>query len=234
MTQPENVFNPVQTSLSQQVYDRLRLSLMAGRYAPGSRLNISRLAAEFGTSATPVREAVMQLVREKALELRTGHQPRVPVPEIAHYLQVRETRVPLERLAAELAAARISEADIDALDAHHMHYVQCEDCGDWVGALSANQSFHFLVYHAAGNPILKGVLENFWLIAGPFITNQYPAIRNARTNPHPHQLLTSALRRRAAAEAGDALVKDLVDGSHRVLAWLNANGRRADGTASED
>ena len=82
--------------------------LMTGQYEPGSRLNIRRLAATYNTSPTPVREAIVQLVREGALELRLGHQPRVPVLTIPQYINIRETRAPLERLAAELGAVHIT------------------------------------------------------------------------------------------------------------------------------
>lgn len=211
------------SSLSQQVYQHLRLGIMAGRFPPGTRLSISGLAEQFGTSPTPVREAVFQLVRERALELRPGHQPRVPILEIERYIETREVRAPLERLAAELAAARISQAELEELAALHRHYAECEDRQDWTGALAANQSFHFCVYGASGNPVLKSVLENFWLITGPFVTNQYPAILNSRINPHPHSMLIEALRRGDSSEAGDALVNDLRDGSHKVLEWLRQN-----------
>jgi len=74
-------------SLSEKIYGRLRLALMTGVYDSGARLNIRGLAAGYKTSPTPVREAVMQLVREGALELRLGHQPRVPVLTIPQYIQ---------------------------------------------------------------------------------------------------------------------------------------------------
>ena len=65
-------------SLSSKIYVKLRHALMTGRYEPGERLNIRQLALTFQTSPTPVREAVMQLCREGALELRPGHLLRVP------------------------------------------------------------------------------------------------------------------------------------------------------------
>ncbi|WP_442580343.1 GntR family transcriptional regulator [Mesorhizobium sp. ASY16-5R] len=220
---------PQRNSLSQQVYDHLRLGIMAGRFLPGTRLSISGLAEEFGTSPTPVREAIFQLVREHALELRPGHQPRVPALDIQHYVEVREVRAPLERLAAELAASRISQDEIDELAGLHRRYAECEDAQDWTEALAANQSFHFCIYRASGNETLRAVLENFWLVTGPFVANQYPAILNSRITPHPHNQLIDALRRRNAQEAGDALVNDLRDGSHQLLEWLR---RKEAGTSA--
>lgn len=214
-------------SLSQQVYQSLRLSLMSGGFEPGARLNITRLAERFGTSVTPVREAVFQLVREQALDLRPGHQPRVPVLGIDRYIHLRETRVPLERLATELAVARATGADTAALQGLHDRFVACEEADDWRGALAANQAFHFHIYRASGNPVLVGVIENLWLLAGPFTTNQYPGLRNARITPHPHDILIDAMARKAPAEAGDAIVNDLRDGSFRLLRQMTARREKS-------
>ena len=48
----------VRQSLSEQLYESLRLALMNGQYEPGHRLTIAGLAEEYGTSITPVREAI--------------------------------------------------------------------------------------------------------------------------------------------------------------------------------
>ncbi len=60
-------------SLSEKIYNRLRVALMTGAYESGARLNIRGLAASYETSPTPVREAIMQLVREGSrTEARTS------------------------------------------------------------------------------------------------------------------------------------------------------------------
>lgn len=210
-------------SLSEQVYRKLRASLMSGAFLPGARLNISKLAESFAVSVTPVREAVFQLVREQALELRPGHQPRVPVLEIQRYINLRETRAPLERLATELAVAHLTDADLETLHGLHDQFVTRENAEDWGGALAANRAFHFHVYTVSRNPVLIRVIENLWLIAGPFTANQYPGLRNAQISPHPHQILMEAIARKSAIEAGDAMVNDLRDGSFRLLRQMEAN-----------
>ena len=59
-------------NLSSRVYGQLREALMAGRFWPGQRLRIRELATAMDVSDTPVREAIMQLVREGGLEMRSG------------------------------------------------------------------------------------------------------------------------------------------------------------------
>jgi DNA-binding GntR family transcriptional regulator len=214
-------------SLSDRIYARLRVALMTGQYEPGSRLNIRGLAAAYSTSPTPVREAIFQLVREGALELRLGHQPRVPVLSIPQYINIRETRAPLERLAAELAAARISEEDIELLEGLHASFLQNEAREQWKDALAANQEFHFMIYRASDNNVLVRFIENLWLLAGPFVNNQYPIVRNAAAAVHPHVLIIDALRRRSPAETGELIVRDLREGSYNILQKLNSADKSA-------
>jgi DNA-binding GntR family transcriptional regulator len=214
------------TSLSEKIYVDLRLALMSGAYEPGARLNIRKLAAAHMTSATPVREAIMQLVREGALKLQLGHQPRVPVLTPPQYVKIRDTRAPLERLAAELASVHVTDEMLGRLAELHQAFGQAEQRESWKEALGANQEFHFTIYRASGNDVLVRVIENLWLLSGPFITNQYPAVRLGRSEAHPHVLIIDALRRQAPGEVGDLVVHDLRQGSFLILEHLRRDGGR--------
>ena len=55
-------------NLQEQLYQKIREGLLAGRFQPGERLKIRDLAAEWGTSPMPVRAALQRLVAEGALE----------------------------------------------------------------------------------------------------------------------------------------------------------------------
>jgi DNA-binding GntR family transcriptional regulator len=213
-------------SFAERIYAQLRLALMSGLYEPGSRLNIRHLAAAYQTSQTPVREAIIQLVADGALELKLGHQPKVPVLTIPGYLEIRETRVPLERLAAELAAANMARRDIAELQSHQSDFLRSEEEQDWKRALSANQSFHFAIYRKSNNGVLVRMIENLWLLAGPFVSNQYPLSKRLAFDIHPHEKIIDALKRRDAASAGEFVVSDLLDGSQRILDKIKSESRR--------
>ena len=60
---------------------RLRARVMHGQVAPGAALTLRGIAAEFGVSMTPAREAVRRLVAEGALKLSASG--RVSTPELA-------------------------------------------------------------------------------------------------------------------------------------------------------
>ena len=71
--------NPISNAnLSDQVYGSVRNALVEGRYEPGQRITIARLAKELGVSGTPVREAIFRLVTERALEMKAATEIRVP------------------------------------------------------------------------------------------------------------------------------------------------------------
>lgn len=204
-------------SLSVPIYQQLRFELMTGQHQPGAKLSIRKLAGLLNTSATPVREAVFQLIREGAIELKTGFQPRVPVLELKEYTRIRDTRVPLERVAGELAAVHITEGELAELVALHGQYAEAGRNGHWHAALIANQAFHFTIYRASKNPVLVRLIENLWLLAGPFVAQRFPLAFRDPSDIHPHRMIMDALRRRSPAEVGDHLVRDLREASERIM-----------------
>ncbi|UCE51848.1 MAG: GntR family transcriptional regulator, partial [Desulfobacterales bacterium] len=55
-------------ALSSQIYRALKDMIANYRFSPGSRLNIEKLAKEFGVSRTPIWEAVRRLEQEGLLK----------------------------------------------------------------------------------------------------------------------------------------------------------------------
>ena len=64
-------------SRTDRVYHQMRDRLMRGIFKPHQRLRISELSQAFGTSETPVREAIFQLIRDGAVEAKTHSYYRV-------------------------------------------------------------------------------------------------------------------------------------------------------------
>jgi DNA-binding GntR family transcriptional regulator len=62
---------------TDRVYRQMRDRLMRGNFMPHQRLRITELSQAFGTSETPVREAIFQLIRDGAVEAKTHSYFRV-------------------------------------------------------------------------------------------------------------------------------------------------------------
>ncbi|RWF25847.1 FCD domain-containing protein [Mesorhizobium sp.] len=94
---------------------------------------------------------------------------------------------------------------------HQREFLRAEDQQDWKKALSANQSFHFSIYRKSNNRVLVRVIENLWLLAGPFVSNQYPLTKQLIFDVHPHDRIIDALKRPDAVAAGELIVRDLLE-----------------------
>jgi DNA-binding GntR family transcriptional regulator len=217
----EYVPGPVaRDSLTSRVYADLRTGLLHGRFRPGQRLKIRELAAAMDVSETPVREAVMQLVREGGLEMRTGSAIRVTRLALADYLELRRIRILLEGLAAEAAARRATPAAIAALAAHHERLAKAEEDGDWPTALEANFRFHHGLWKLAAMPNLLGILEGIWLRNGPLVNLLYPDARPRYDGRHQHLNVLDGLAARRPAQVRKAVRDDLIEGGRALVQLL--------------
>lgn len=117
--------------LSNTVYNTLKSQLMQAQLLPLQRLKVRDLARSLGTSETPVREALIQLSREGAIEIKPRYYIRVRKLSADEYEEIRAMRLELEPMAAERALPHITEEDILQLEDLHNRLVAAEKCGDW-------------------------------------------------------------------------------------------------------
>lgn len=135
-------------NLNSVVYAALCDALMQGRFQPGDRLKIRDLAEQFGTSVTPIRDAVLRLANDEAITFRSPRDIRIAGLTEARYREIRSIRVRLEGLAAETAAQVATSADVLALEEILRQNEQAIADGDRLKGTQLNQAFHF---HAAAD-----------------------------------------------------------------------------------
>lgn len=97
------------------VYCKLLSRILVGDLPPGSALQENALAKEFGVSRTPIREALIRLEADGLV--RIVPKQGVYVTEITHqaYRNAFEVRYHMISIAGQLAAQRISDAEIEKL-----------------------------------------------------------------------------------------------------------------------
>lgn len=198
-------------SLTQQLYENIRLSLMNGQYEPGYRLTISGLAEEYGTSITPVREAIFQLVSERALEMRAATSVQVPHFDTEQLLEIQAIRIELEGRAAFEAAGRVTAKDLDNLRMIHGKFIAAA-ASDPSKASILNRDFHFAVLKLSGMPILEGVCATMWTLIGPFlrIFHKRMPVREISGDEHKHHELLDALAAGDRERSRRAMQDDIV------------------------
>lgn len=209
-------------SLTEQVYGRLRSALMRTELKPNQRLKVRDLAVQMGTSETPVREALFQLAREGAVEIKPRHYIRVRRASLADYLEIRDIRLAVEPLAAERALLHIGPDEIEALAAIHARLVAAEAARDWEVAHQANFDFHFGIYYRSAMPTLINVLESLWIRIGPLLSELYPNAPPTYADRHQHENMLAALRRRDAYALREAVRQDLLEGGRNLVRHMEA------------
>lgn len=196
-------------SLQDETYETLRQWLSLGRFVPGERLRIHALAQQLGVGAMPVRAALQRLAAESALVNVPNCGVVVPQLSRAQFDDVLRVRVMLEGEAAELGAERLTQDDIDALDALCKQMADALARGKPRQYLDANENFHLRLYRASGSPLLVELIETVWLQVGPVSNLLFDDAAFAATLNDAHEGLLRRLKRGDAAGVRRAIERDL-------------------------
>jgi DNA-binding GntR family transcriptional regulator len=141
--------------LHEQAAARLRLLIVRGDLAPGEPLLEADLSDALGISRTPLREALKRLASEGLVELRLNRSAIVAPLRVAELAELFEAVSAIERCAAELAATRMSERDIERLEALQQRIEWHHDRGELRDYFEVNQQIHGAIVGLAGNSVLK-------------------------------------------------------------------------------
>jgi DNA-binding GntR family transcriptional regulator len=205
--------DPGSDILREQVYQQIRTELMSGRFAPGQKLTIRGLAAEVGTSLTPVREALYRLSAEGAFDGQANRSVRVPVLTGEQIRELRDIRMAVEGLAVSRAAPRITAAELRDIRRVAARLKASRAKGDFGDDMANIFAFHQAVYRASGMPALTQMIETLWLRTGPYLRLLYPeyiaSVPERRGDWR--ERLCAALERHDAAAARDEIERDLND-----------------------
>jgi DNA-binding GntR family transcriptional regulator len=222
-----------ESSLSQRAYEAVRSFLMRGMIKPGERLVTRTLATELGISTTPLREALLRLASEGALDIDGRGTVFVPVPSSANYMEIRDLRAHLEGHAAEHAAKRATSADVERLEALHEAHAVAEAAHAFGRALELNEQFHFELCRVADLPVQFRIIEMLWTQCGPLLNHFYGRQASTwRPADHPHLEIVAAMRRRDGRACRKAIQRDIVAGAGPILAELRSLENMGGSTAS--
>lgn len=135
-----------------QVLDRLRERIVALDLPPGMVLSRAEIAASFGVSQTPVRDALMRLEEEGLVDVFPQHKTVVSRIDLAAARQAH-----FLRRAIELEVARTLSSERDAMLVRRLRATIARQRtalagGDFPEFVAGDQAFHRQMYEAAGVP----------------------------------------------------------------------------------
>jgi DNA-binding GntR family transcriptional regulator len=140
-----------QHSLRESVTESLRAAIIAGTLTEGTLYSAPALAAAFGVSATPVREAMMDLAREGLVETLKNKGFRITTMSDRELDELTEIRLLLEPPVVGDVAGAVPPSGIKVLRSMADHIVNAAREGDLTAYLAADRIFHAELLRYAGN-----------------------------------------------------------------------------------
>lgn len=136
-------------ALYQEVADRLRQQIFSRRLEPGSWIDEQRLAAEFGISRTPLREALKVLAVEGLVTMKLRRGAYVTEMSAEDVAQVYHLLALIESDAAATVAGRAGAAELAELRTLHERLES--QMREREAFFATNEQFHLAVLRIAGN-----------------------------------------------------------------------------------
>ena len=147
-------------SYRERVVDALRAALIAGELRPGEVYSAPALAGRFGVSATPVREAMLDLVREGLVDTVPNKGFRVTAVSDRQLDQYTHIRSLIEIPTTAGLAHSADPVALEALRPTAQEIVTAAAAGDLIAYVEADLRFHLGLLSLAGNEHLVKVISD--------------------------------------------------------------------------
>lgn len=145
--------------LSVRIADEIRRAVLDGEMLPGTRVGQEWLAAKFGASRIPVREALRQLQSEGLVVLAPNRGGWIADVTSQESIEVYKIREVLEPLAISESVPRLTDEDIASLEATMQ---RLERVGSVQEYIPLDREFHLKTYSRAPMPHLRDMIERYW------------------------------------------------------------------------
>ena len=138
-------------TLGAQIHAVLRRDIITGRLAPRAMLSEQDIAAGFGTSRTPVREALIKLAEEGLVEIFPQYGSFVAAIKLREVFDSQFAREALECAAVEKAVARLDERQDRQLKAVIGRQRALQRPQQREAFFRADEDMHMLILNIAGH-----------------------------------------------------------------------------------
>ena len=159
MSQASVITTLPKQNLRDRVSQALRAAIISGEMEPGVVYSAPSLAERFGVSATPVREAMLDLVREGMVTIVPNKGFRVTEVDDASLDQLTQIRQLLEPPVVARVTPYVPAEDLPALRRMAQDIVDQAAAGDLVAYTEADREFHLRLLAYDDNPRLVDLVS---------------------------------------------------------------------------
>jgi DNA-binding GntR family transcriptional regulator len=203
------------TSATQRIVDAITTAIVERRLMPGTKLAEQPIADIFKVSRTLVRQALMQLSRDRLITLEPARGAFVAQPSVGEARQVFAVRQMLETALIRQLAAQITPAQVEELRAHLVAEREAVLRTDVPGRTRLLADFHVVLARQLGNEVLAQLLTDL-LSRSSLISLMYQSSHSAEHSQAEHVAIVEALARHDV-DAAVALMADHIGSVERNL-----------------
>jgi DNA-binding GntR family transcriptional regulator len=219
------VQEPLSRTVSGQLRTRIREKILSGAYAPGSQLLQDSIAAEFGTSKIPVREALLELRSEGLVDIfaHRGFQVR-PLSE-AEVAEVFRLRLAVEPVAAA-QGARLATDDERTAARAALERLNAALAGGALGeAGDLNSRFHLALIVPRLNPVTSEMLYRLHTLSQRYVRLHLQPAGRARRAAREHNAIYRAWAQRNGAATARLLRAHIAETRDELSECFGARNR---------
>ena len=203
-------------TLREKILESIREAIISGSLKAGSRVSEPELAERYGISRTPVREAFRQLESEGYLTViprRGAIVSELNMKEVEDFYAIKSI---LEGYAARQACERLTNKDIEKLQANNKKLGELAEKNDFKTFFKVHNEFHTIFINACDNEKLKelifGLVSRFQRLR--YMSLSLPG--RMKISVQEHEKIIEAFRTKDA-ESAEKMVRKNAEYGGRVL-----------------
>jgi DNA-binding GntR family transcriptional regulator len=211
-------------SVVERIGRELEELILGGAYGPGARLNENALAARFGVSRAPVREACRLLQQAGLVQIVPNQGAFVRALTLVEIVDLFDVRAALGRLAGELAAGAITRAGLQELRDLTATMDEAARNADAERYIGLNISFHARLYAMTGNTRLATLDAQMGKEMRIYRRHGLAFGGGLAVSNVEHRAILAAIERGDRQAAGAELEQHIRNGRDRFIRAMSATG----------
>jgi DNA-binding GntR family transcriptional regulator len=213
-----------QRSTPDLIAEALREAILRGIFQDGQSLRQDEIAAQFGVSRIPVREALRQLEGEGLVTLQLNRGATVSALSPAEAQEICEIRVALETTAIQLAIPQLQASDLDKAAVILETTDQTMDAARWA---KLNWEFHSTLYTPSDRPRLLGMIKMLHVNIDRYVRLQLEKMDYQDKSQKEHYQLLEACRQGDSKGATKVLKQHIETARRELVDYLHRKSDRA-------